>query len=553
MGEETGKVRHALLAGAVAGAGSTLLAASLIPAIMGGPAGMAVYILAASLIGGTSGAVGTLIGALKGRKAKAQDQPATLTPPNLKAGLAPQDPSATLTPQPPRSFLGKVRDFATQGFEKVKSVTKSLVEKHGAKAASALAGAGIGAALGGPVGVGVGAIIGAVSGLAGTTLAEKMNSLKGPAPFLSKLKGAATSSILSTSGAALMGAVALAVGAANPALGLVLGSAATIGALTGVSGTLSGSKLSSIRDGGTGGFMAGMLTNAFTGLGGPLSPLTASIGSAVGARASTNKGKAVLGALAGAALGAATGAFGGPVAAAAGAAIGAGLSALGAVAGPKLHQGIRNLTEDMQKKLTSGTDKLSDKVMDVMGTKKGLITLGALAGAIGSAPMGIMTGLLLGPLGAVLPSVVGGILGGIRYAKVAKNVEGIKNVRGTLERSGPTMENMRDFMCDEAFRRMEQSMTSKSKEDKERWLEGFRRNTLEELKKAQPQIDEIRTSLSSIIFKELKDDLSKIKDDTAKAKFLEERIGESRQGLTQLIVGELVSRMAQKQEPQQKV
>jgi len=573
MGEKTGSMKKALLASTVAGVGGTLLAAAGIAALAAGPAGIALYMLTAGAIGAGAGLAGNVIEALKQQltgksisgegEAPAQENAApgsgeASIPGSPAAGISEETAAmegdisslATAgTAEGKRTFLQKVKDLAGRGIEKLTDTAKSLFEKFGTLAASGTAGALIGsgvALLGGPVGIGIAALAGALSGIAGAAVAKAANKANWKLPKLKVLENAGLSTILGASTTAIIGAGAFALAASNPVgAALALGAAAVIGGLSGVAGTLGGSKSGKIRDGSYGGYLSGMLTKAFPGLGGPLMPLGASIGGASGAKMETLGKKIARAALVGGSVGALTGAFGGPVAMAINGALGAAFSVLGAFVGPKIQQGVRNLNEDVQKKLKPLSDRVADALISKLGPKYGLIANGALSGAIGYLPMSILGGALMGPAGAIAPPVIGAVTQGLNMAKVSKDLENIKLLRVTLEKSGPGMEDMGTMMCATAFRQIEKTMTDATPEQKQAYFNQYLAGTMEELKGMAPQIAELRNGLSNMLYNEVKAELKTIKSEEEKKKLLEERISAARPVLTQMMVGGLIDMLQQ--------
>jgi hypothetical protein len=556
MGEKTGSIRKALATSALAGAGSTVIAASLIAVIMAGPAGIALLILATAATGAIAGSTGSAIEVLRHIRAKkmseaAYDEKASEQPPEIDRLPC----FAQQTPDAGQGLLAHVKDLAEKGCRKVKEAAGTMIARYGSKGAAGLTGALIGAGLGmlgGPLGIGLGALTGALSGFIGSETVTAANKNNSKLSFKRTFENSGLGMILGASGAALLGAGACALATANPlGAALILSSAAIYGALTGVAGMLSGCKSSSMSDGSIWGFTGGMLTKSLLGLGGPLTPLTTAIGSAMGTRAQTNAGKALRGALAGGAVGALTGAFGGPVAMAVCAALGATISAAGAVLGTKLQQGIRNLTDDLMKKLKPFSEKTAGVLIEKLGTKRGLIADGIISGAIGYAPLGMMGAIFLGPLGAVMPSAVGAVLGGIKMAAMSKEIDNSLLVRTILEKKGPTVEDMGMLMCSAAFPQIEKSMASAPPQEKQRYFERYLASTVDDLKADVPQVQQTRNGVSALLYNDMKTDLKALKTPEEKIELLEERIAAVKPALTQMMVNHLIALLQAQQSPEE--
>lgn len=567
IGEETGSMKNALLAGSIAGAGATLLTASIIPLVMGSPSILSTYILTMGLIGAGAGAAGNAVGIFKDEKHRKELSELinkAIKSENLKADESsektkPQVGTEETTEQKGRiSFLlNKIVENLQTGGKAVLDKTrkfvitplKKLIEKN-PKLFATLAGAGMGTAagaLGGPVGMGLGALTGGVNGFLGAKMAEKMESVRNGNTKRAISSGIGAGTVLTASTGALMGAAAAATAVGNPAIGVMMLSASLIGALSGTAGTLSGSRLGSVRDGAYGGFITGYLAKAFSGLGGTLTPLSSSIGAAVGARAESTIGKAMLGAVAGGTLGAATGAIGGPIAAAAAGAVGAIAGGIGAAGGPKLQQAVRNLTEDFQKKLSGAADKVTDGLIGVFGRKGGIIAAGVLAGAVGSAPMALMASIVLGPAGLIIPSVVGGAISGYKFSQQFKDMENINKVNKELIEHGPIMVDLKEQMVNMALPGLKEQLKNLPEDVQKMHLDSFQKSCEKELVDAKPIIDKIEQAMSAEIYKSLKKDMKKMKTEEEKEKFLENRISAAKPELARIIVNHLIAVMSNKE------
>ncbi len=512
VGEETGSMTKALLAGSTVGAGALLTSTAITSSLAGGAAGLAsIGIMAAA--GAVAGATGTLIEKLQNSKIQKTDE------------------------------SGKPVEL---------SKTKSIIKKMAPIAAGAATGAAMGA-IGGPVTAIAGAVVGAIGGMTGSSFADKLSE---NATTKETAKMSLLTATLAAGGGAVAGAVAAIATSANPAAaGLALGSTALMGGLTGATATISGSSRAETRDGSFGGFTAGMLTTAFTGIGGPAVNLSASIGGAVGARMESKAKKIALSAATGAALGAVSGSFAGPAGIATGAVIGAGASVAGALAGPKIQQAIRNLTADVQKFIKPLTGKVSDFVLDKLGVEKGLTTVGALTGALGAIPLAVAGGALLGPIGAAATLVVSAVAGGVKFAKIAKDITQSKNLDQKMQQLGPSTEDINNFMCANAFRQIEPQLAGMTDEQKAAFYQDLSTQSLAELNTKQKEIDALRKNISSAVYNELKKPLKDIKGKENKDKFISEQIEMAKDNLTAVmaegVLAILQNQGAQENEAQQ--
>jgi len=544
IGEETHSLKNAIAASAVSGAGSMLLITSLLPFVIGSPSTVGTFIASMGLLSGAAGAAGSLIGVLDNERHRDAIKESV----HKLFGGEGKEAAATADPQN-LSLLGKAGELAKKALHAVAETLKPVTDRIPAKALAALAGAGIGAAagaLGGPVGIGIGALAGAASGFAGEALAENMNSVKEQTTKKALLKGVGLSSALTATAGAVAGAGAITAISGNPALGLALLGASLVGALSGTAGALSGSRLAKVRDGSSGGFLAGMLTNSFLGNAGALSltPLAGSLGGAVGTKGKNTFWKAVLGALSGGAVGAATGVIGGPVSAAVGAAIGAGSGVVGALAGTKLQQGIRNLSEDIQKKVVSAADSVTGKLIDKLGPEKGVAVAGFLSGAIGGLPLSVMGGLVFGPVGALLPVVATGVLGAGKLTGQINDAKAMGMVQKEYREHGPNLEDLTNRMCDMAYPNLLPQIKDLPPEVQKQHLVAFAQSTYRELQNVQPLINRIEDALCGQLYKDLKKELKHQKTDEEKEKLLEKKLTDAKTQLSNIVISQVIAIMS---------
>jgi len=250
---------------------------------------------------------------------------------------------------------------------------------------------------------------GAAGGYIGIKVGEKTESFSKAA--LASIATGATASVAAA--AAFTGIKALIAGASigiNP-VGTAL--VATLGGLSGFSGTLHGSCSGDVKDNGITGMLTGSIVGGMTG--NPLLTVAGSLSGAISGLFESKAGKILAGIGSGAALGAATGAITGPATAAVGAVAGAITGGIASIAGKTLGQIQRNISEDLQNKVSSKLRKHTKK----LGVK-GRTALGALGGAVSSLPMALLFGAIGGlPLGA-LAIAVGGVATGIRVNKILR-------------------------------------------------------------------------------------------------------------------------------------
>ncbi len=546
IGEEMHSMKQAIAASAISGAGSTLLITSILPFIIGNPSTIGTFIATMGLIGGSAGAAGSLIGVLENDKHREAIKEGIH---QLFGGEKEGKEAAEEAGPQSMSLLQKTGELSRKALHAVAEALKPITDKIPGKVLAALAGAGIGAAagaLGGPVGIGIGAATGAASGLGGAALAENMSSVKEQGTGKALLKGVGLSSALTATAGAVVGAGVITAISGNPALGLALLGASLIGGLSGTAGALSGSRLSKVRDGSSGGFLAGMLTNAFLGNSAALTltPLAGSLGGAVGAKGKNTFWKAVLGALSGGAVGAATGIIGGPISAAIGAAIGAGSGIAGALAGTKLQQGMRNLTQDIQKKISKAADSVTGKLIDKLGPEKGVAVSGFLSGAIGSLPLAVMGGLVFGPVGFLLPTLTTGALGATRLLSQVKDVNAVGMVQKQYKEHGPSLEDLTNRMCDMAYPNLMPQLKDLPEEEQKKHLVAFAQSTYRELQNIEPLINNIEGAMCGQLYKDMKKELKHHKTDEEKEKFLEEKISASKSQLANLVIGQVIAIMS---------
>lgn len=479
VGEETGSMTKALAAGGAVGAGTLIAGSSLLASAAGG-ASVAASVGGLALAGAVGGGLGAAI-------KQVQNNSETELNPSVK----------TLAPI----------------------------------AVGVAAGAAAGA-ISGPVGAVAGAVVGGLSAALSKPVSDEKSA--GKASLLS--------AAVSAGAGAVTGGVLAAASSSNPINGAkALSAAGLLGGLTGASAVISGSRESDIRDASAGGFTAAALTEAFTGLGGGTVSMAASIGGAVGARFENKAGKVIAAGLTGGALGAAGGAFAGPVGAASGAALGASTSIVGAVGGPKVQQGIRNFTEDLQKKIQPFSEKVSSFIIDKLGEEKGLTAVGAITGALGSIPVGLLAGAVLGPIGAAAALAVSAIAGGFKFSNIAKELSDLKTVRSEMAAKGPSLEDINSYMCQAAFKKIEPQLANLSPEEKKEFYEELYKQSFVELKTKEKEIKEAAKQLADAVYAELKPMLGEIDDKEDKQKFISGQISSSKPVLTNLMAEYTVS------------
>lgn len=297
---------------------------------------------------------------------------------------------------------------------KLKEYAQPRPETQGDLEASSAVNAVLGGAIEGFIAGGpITAVAGGLGGYAGVKVGESRGS------FLAAIgTGTAAGVAISTLAAAGLSA-ALGV----PITTSTMISSAVLGGLSGVAGTLSGSRRTSTRDGAYGGYLTGMLAGAATG--NPAMMIAGAAAGGIGGKAVKPLGRAILGGFAGAVTGALTGVFGGPMGIAMGAITGTVVGAVGATIGPPMRQIIRNATEDIA---DAATKKLTPHLAGKLGTK-GKVALGAFAGALGLAPIGLIFGPLVGGLlnGLAIMAGAGAAMGGISTFRYLRNVRQQEN------------------------------------------------------------------------------------------------------------------------------
>lgn len=488
VGEETGSMAKALSAGAVVGAGTLVAGTSVAAAaVTGAGLGAAALTGSSALAGAVGGGVGAAVK-------------------HVQAGKDISPVAKTLTPI----------------------------------ALGAAAGAAAGA-LGGPVGAAAGAVIGGVSAAVSKPVPDESN----PA------KSAVLSAVVSAGAGAVTGGALAAATSGSPALaGSAVGATALMGGLTGASAVISGSRTAEVRDGSTAGFAASAITGAFTGVGGGAVNMAASIGGAVGARFEHTAGKILAAGATGGAIGAAGGAFAGPAGMVIGAAAGAGTAIAGAIAGPKVQQAVRNLTADVQKAMQPFSEKVSGFIIDKLGEEKGLAAVGAITGAIGSIPAGMLAGAILGPVGAAAAVVTSAVMGGVKFAGIAKDIAGGKAVAAELAANGPSIEDINDYMCRAAFAKIEPQLAGASDAEKAAFFNDLKTQSLAELKTKEKELSAMSKQLGNAIYADLKEQMSGIKDKDERRKFIAEQIFQARPGLTKVMAEGIVASLSAQGEGQ---
>lgn len=465
IGEETESVGKALLGSTVIGAGATLLAASLLAIISGGM-GIPIILATAGLIGAGGGTAGSLISKLQDkefRETLAGKEPDSAVStgttqargtPSAGTGQTPgQSPSPSrlrrflqskireiflpLQKLPEKSQMKQLKKLLTPLTRILGRVEHKLAESRvGQALASNLPPAVAGGLLGlglsllfSPIGPAMATLLGVAGGISGKVIAHNVQNRDGAGETVKKTLPLAATTSASVS--ALAAAASLPFLLSAPGLALPLAATALVGALSGLSGTLSGTAMGRVRDGGVGGFLLGIIPRLFLSAN-PMIPLVGGISGALGAGARTPKGRAFLGAVSGLLAGAASGVIGGPLMMGISAAVGALLGVGGALLGPKMQILERNLSEDLQGKLVEKLEPLVDKA-----GKKGQIALAAFAGGIGMLPLSLTTGILFGPVGAALPVLFGAISTAAGIARYMKKVEEAKKAQALKNLTPP--------------------------------------------------------------------------------------------------------------------
>lgn len=504
VGEETGSSNKAYLAGATVGAGTLLASTVALSAASGnilqGTAGIG--------LSSASGAVGGILGTVIEK---------------------------SLNDKEAKSLQGAntSNDISPKG--------KSFLKKMAPVAAATAAGAAIGM-IGGPATAIAGAISGGIGGVVGANLADKLPE---DADKKEIGKMALLSAGVGAGAGALIGAGAEVAVSDNPlALGTAMGSTSMIGALTGTSATISSSRLSETRDSSTSAYAAAMLTNAVTGLGGPALNMASSIGAAIGAKGDSTIKKVGLSLGAGAAIGAASGAFAGPVGMAVGAGLGAVTSTAGTLVGPKVNQAIRNATADLQKVMTPAANKISKFAIDKLGTDKGLVTMGALTGVIGSIPLAVAAGSFAGPIGVAVALVGSAVMSGVKFAQIAKDIKNVKQIEELM----PKLEDINDVMCQMAYQTIAPQLEGMSDEQKQALYNDLQTQSLDELKGKEKELSDVRKNLSNAIYSQIKAPLKEIKGKEQKSEFIESQVELLKPEVIQILVQSAMSNIQEQEQ-----
>jgi hypothetical protein len=272
-----------------------------------------------------------------------------------------------------------------------------------------------GARLGGINGAVSGTVAGAVGGLVGCKVGFKYQSFP-----LALGAGA-------VSGAASAAALTAALGAltSTPVTTAGLVGYSILGGLTGVVGTLGGSRRAITRDSVYGGYTAGLVAQTYTH--NPLASLAGAAGAGIGGRADTAAKRAALGALSGAVVGALTSVpyfiSGHPLAGQAlveGITAGATTAPVGTIAGPIFRQVTRNAQDDMVAGINKKLDPWLEK--NPLGTG-GKMAAGAALGA-----------LTLGSFGMLAPVVGVGMLPALAVSGGVGASIGAFKVHGAIRR-----------------------------------------------------------------------------------------------------------------------
>ena len=226
-------------------------------------------------------------------------------------------------------------------------------------------------------------------------------------------------------GAAVTVAVSLACVAVGwaPAVSLpMLAFMGTIGGLSAVSGMMEGCCQGNIKDAGAVGIIAGGVAASMGGS--PLLTVGGALSGSVAGMVSSPLRRILVGTVCGAASGAAAGALAGPLFVGLNAALGAATGAVAAGAGPGLCQIVRNARED----LLHAQARLLYPLTDGLGLN-GRTLLGALGGALSSAPLAFLSHMITGPIGAAVVVTGGAVVQGWRVRNLLKTAEKLKPYR----------------------------------------------------------------------------------------------------------------------------
>lgn len=229
-----------------------------------------------------------------------------------------------------------------------------------------------------------------------------------------------------------------AMSAVNP---LFAGAAALLGGLAGISGTLMGSQLGDIKDGGITGYSTAYLVSSMLGVRFPVGLVGSISGGIPGVMETTGK-KIATGLITGITTGAISGILGGPNMMAVNAAIGGAVGIIAPFAGPKMMQTMRNLTED----LSNFVSKISKPFVKKLG-KTGNIALGTVASAIGMLPLSLLGFIFAGPYGLAIPPIIGGAMGAKMITDMYKKRDTEKFVTNMTENQKPFPINGANIVC----------------------------------------------------------------------------------------------------------
>jgi hypothetical protein len=274
-----------------------------------------------------------------------------------------------------------------------------------------------GARLGGVNGAMSGAVAGAVGGLVGTKVGFKYQSFP-----LALAAGATTGAV----GAAAI-TVAMGVLTGQPLTVAHVSGYSIMGGLTGMVGTLGGSRRAITRDSVYGGYTAGLVAETYTH--NPLASLAGAAGAGIGGRAQTALGRAALGTVSGAALGALSSLpyflSGHPLAAQAlieGITAGAVTAPAGTLVGPVARQVTRNAQDEMVAGINRKLDPWLEK--NPLG-KPGKMAAGAALGALTLGSFGMLAPVVgVGMLPALaVSSTAGAALGAYKVGKMINQQE----------------------------------------------------------------------------------------------------------------------------------
>lgn len=277
-----------------------------------------------------------------------------------------------------------------------------------------------GARLGGIPGAVSGAVAGAVGGLVGTKVGFRYQSF--PYALASgALSGAVGAAAIST---------ALSFFTGQPVNVASLAGYSILGGLTGVVGTIGGSRRATTRDSVYGGYTAGLVASTYTH--NPLAALAGAAGAGIGGRAQSALGRTGLSLVSGAAVGALTSVpyflMGDPLAGQAlveGLTAGAVTAPVGTLAGPVVQQVLRNVQDDAGGSINRKIDPWLEK--HPLGTG-GKMAAGAALGVLTLGSFG-MLGPVLGV--GMLPSLaatssLGATLGAYKVHKAIRFKEKVE-------------------------------------------------------------------------------------------------------------------------------